>query len=102
MSSATRFPAANLLFSGYFHQDFDGTPEEVIAKFVQEQPREQSKQAMSDIEALLEHHSEEESIARIVDGEFGNSFDVLRFKASYRVWLQEVIESIRKKSAERR
>jgi hypothetical protein len=44
MSSATRFPAANLLFNGYFHQDFDGTPEEVIAKFVREQPREQSKQ----------------------------------------------------------
>jgi hypothetical protein len=90
------FPLASLLFGSYFHQDYEGAPEQVVTKFVQEQTKKQCEQTIVEIESILKQHPEEGALARIIDGEFGNCFDVLRFKACYRVWLQEIVETIRK------
>ena len=92
---ALLFPTAELLFGGYFHQDFEGTPENVVKAFLKDQPPEKWEQASIEIERMLRVYPDDRALERIVNEEFGNCFDVLRFKTSYREWLREIVEIIR-------
>jgi contact-dependent growth inhibition (CDI) system CdiI-like immunity protein len=89
-----RFPSACILFYDYFHQDYEGPPEAVVLKFVKEQPTELSERAAQEIEMILKEFHDEKSLEAVLEA-FANRFDVLRFKSSYRAWLDEVVNIIR-------
>ena len=85
-----RFPCADLLFGGYFHEDFLHPPPAAVRRFVLDQSNEVCKNLALELESILEESNDDHSIMEIVKG-LGNCFDVLRSRSSYRAWLEEVI-----------
>ena len=91
----------SLLLGGYFHEDWavdDTTHEDVVRRFVRENPRDIVKQARQELAAFLEaNHEDAAAASRLLDQE-GCRFDPTPLGMTPYDWLRRVSNILKESS----
>ncbi|BDG79488.1 hypothetical protein BSF_12170 [Bacillus subtilis] len=87
-------PVFRFLLGGYFHQDIE-TPESALDEYLEEIPKEEQETDIVALKDFINSDYSEEEKNDFID-EAADGVDILSYRVSPLVWLEQVIQKIEK------
>jgi CdiI immunity protein len=102
---ASDLPQLAQFFGGWFHQDWteEGSdwPTDVVRAYMQEETPKAVRKSIKEIEALLASRLPPTQMRRLIGDELGCAYDPTADGKTFRAWLREVHEILRKSQAKK-
>jgi len=97
---ASDLPQLTQFFGGWFHQDWmeegSDSPAEVARTYASDETPKAVREAMREIENLLASRLPPTQMRRLIGDELGCAYDPTQDGKTYRAWLREVHEILRR------
>jgi hypothetical protein len=100
---ARDLPQLTQFFGGWFHQDWteegSDSPADVVRAYAKDETPKAVRESTREIETLLASRLPPAQMRRMVADDLGCAYDPTQDGKSYRAWLREVHEILRKAQA---